>query len=595
MILSLIAILLVGLIAFIWSSRGFFNALIHMACTIAAGAVAFGLWEPISYAILNAAPARGLFSAIEGMAFGLGLAIPFAVSLLLLRVVADVLIRANVMVSSPVNYAGGAICGLVSGVITAGVIVLSLGFFRFNAEFMGFKPVQYDGNGNLVDRQSLILPVDRLTARLYGSLSEGVLASNQSLAQWHPRLETLGPTMRITNGGGKARNSLKPEHMSVMGRFTVGGPGVQLQSLLSDALDPSPQRVADMGGNTPDATSRIEGFIVRVSNAASEKNGKVVIGPGAVRLVVSSADGTDRRVLHPIAVSSQAQAASPTFGRWRFDAADVFIASVGGAAESLYGFEFIVPPGLEPRAIYVRGVRTVIDQSVPALATFTSASARDRAITRLPLLAQGQGAGGVIDLDISTVVTAPIDQQSRSVRGISFGPSLGMNVQKGLERPLEIDDRNVILGGEKTWAISEFNGMQGGMERSLRIDRFAENEDTYFVQVDVSMDSAFTLLNPQIQQMERDKVAVQLIDNNGQSYVPIGFILQDEQIARIRFTPQQPIKTLKDLDESAKRLSRSSPGDKLRLVFRISRGVEVRYFAVGSKALLEFRPPLRGN
>ena len=44
MSLSILCIVIVGGMGWLWLSRGFYSALLNMLCVLIAGAVAFGLW-----------------------------------------------------------------------------------------------------------------------------------------------------------------------------------------------------------------------------------------------------------------------------------------------------------------------------------------------------------------------------------------------------------------------------------------------------------------------------------------------------------------------------------------------------------------------
>ena len=57
MILGLV--LLLALI-WVWTNRGFRSSMLHMVCTIAAGAVAFAVWEPLAQIIIGASPSKGI-------------------------------------------------------------------------------------------------------------------------------------------------------------------------------------------------------------------------------------------------------------------------------------------------------------------------------------------------------------------------------------------------------------------------------------------------------------------------------------------------------------------------------------------------------
>lgn len=95
MIFSAFAILVVLLSGYVWMLRGFFSALLHLVCTVAAGAIAFGFWEVLANLLLD----QG--GALENSAWGIGLALPFALSLIPIRIVFDKLIPANVKLIPP--------------------------------------------------------------------------------------------------------------------------------------------------------------------------------------------------------------------------------------------------------------------------------------------------------------------------------------------------------------------------------------------------------------------------------------------------------------------------------------------------------------
>src|SRR5690349_9512498 len=128
--MMLLTVVIVGLSAYLWCMRGFFSALVHLVCVLVAGAVAFGVWEPLGYWLLSATDDRGTFSFISGVAWGLALALPFGITLAILRGVIDKILPANAQCDTTVDYVGGGVCGLLSGIIVAGIAVLSIGYLR---------------------------------------------------------------------------------------------------------------------------------------------------------------------------------------------------------------------------------------------------------------------------------------------------------------------------------------------------------------------------------------------------------------------------------------------------------------------------------
>ena len=590
MILSLIVIVFWGLLAFIWASRGFYSALINMVCTLIAGAIAFGTWELVGYQILNAAPARGTFAWVEGAAWALGLALPFVLSLALLRLLTDTVLRANVAVSTTVNYAGAGICSLVSTTIVMGVLVLSLGQQRYGKELFGWQPVTYNPNGSITRQGGLWLPVDRLTAGLYSHLSTTSFRTKTPLAKFHPEYDLVGPSLRMTFEGSN-RTTARPEHVTLVGRFTAKSPKSSIDDLLSDGQSAGKQNITKLDGtNFPPAT-RIEGFVLRITSGAAEGNsGKLNVGNAQVRLVAYDERTKKSEAFHPLAVASQADAGSNAFGRWRYDSMDTFIASVGGSSEAVMSFEFPVPEGMKPIALYFKGARIPFDSAVEPTVIAMGPGMRD-SIQAAPAASLGAGSGGAVDvnnLDTSKATTVVIGRNGENPEGIRIGPSIPFTLQEGLHAPLEIDDKRVVRQGEATWSKKDVDQMQQ-VDRALRIETFHVESDTTLVQVVASGDTAFSFLGGVISTLTSRDVPILLIDDTGKSYAPIGLVYQDDLKVTIRYTPGQPIRTISQID-ATNSISRSRPSQRLTLLFRVSKGVKIRYYTAGEKVVAEFSP-----
>jgi hypothetical protein len=600
--LSIISIVVMLGLAYIWLTRGFFSALLHLTCTIIAGAIAFAAWEPMSYWLLDGAPTGGFMSFVGGAAWGLGLLIPFAVSLALLRLIVDKLLPANVVLDRKLDYIGGGICGISAGAITAGLLAISLSFFRFGNDFPS-QPITYGSGGSLVRTSNLWVPVDKLTANLYGSLSERAFRTAEPLAHWHPDLAEEGATMRLSCFDGRGRNTTRTSDFVVQSRFTVGDGGkAPLKELLQDRWNPgSGQKVVDLDGKPFPETSHIEGFVVNFKAGAKEKDGKVAVGGAQVRLVLENND-EERMTVLPVAVSSQAEADKPTPARWRYDAADTYIASIGGAADSLFAFEFVCPPGYHPVALYVKGVRHDVEDNKTRnpKQKFNSSADRDNAIaTGFGLIAAATGksggtnlASGAVDDSESVKLTR---QQPPNSGGGQLPPPEGMRIsemlpfviQKGLHGDLELDEennKNIIKTGSCTLTLDTLQNR--GLEKPIQIQRLQTDSSTIIVQVDVSQNSRMSILGKSTNSDENPPPA--LFDTNGTKYEPVGYIYQDETKIVVSFKPGEPITTMSQLPT----LSRSRPAQKLTLIFRCSKNVNLKYFGLGNKAMATFDPPI---
>lgn len=590
--LDAIVILIAALIAWIWSSRGFFSAFLHMLCVIIAGALAFALWEPTSMLIMSFDESRtGYFT---DAAWGLGLGLPFAIILAILRTACDKLVPANLDLDGIANIIGGAACGAVAGVISTGMVLLSVGYLRVETEFAGYRPIQFDNNGSLVRKSGLIVPVDTLTARFYSMLSTSTFLpfDTETLARWRPELQDEGPLLRTNFEGGKSRQSIARDGFELMGRYQFTS-DKNPKDLTSDALDPNATVARQQsftyvdGEAAQPASSLIEGFVLKFKAPAKETSGRVVIGPGQVRLVVQrdANDPASTMGIQPMAMISQASGDKPALGRWRFDASETYIASVGGASDAMMAFEFLVPKGSTPLALYVKGMRVDVSQMTP-FAKFGSMAERDSAVTSgsiLPAINMSK-MDRTQAAQVKTTAQG-FDQIFRTGAGIPFNVQLQKDNAKGLE----FDDSNWITGG----TLSKFSkkDIQGvGLEAKLSLRRFATTDDTQIVQVTMDKrNTSFGLLSDAAANTDRSK-PVLLLDNNGAPYQAVGYVYRGNQETWIYFNPQSPLSSLSDQEMPT--ISRSQPDQELVLIFRVSKGVKITSVAIGDRVIAELAPPI---
>jgi hypothetical protein len=598
---SIISIIVMLGLGYIWLTRGFFSALIHLLCTIIAGAIAFAAWEPLSYWFLEQSPTGGFMNFAAGIAWGIGLVVPFAVSLALLRLIVDKLLPANVVLEPKLDYIGGGVCGVMSGMITAGVLSLGLSYFRLDDTILG-QSVRYAGvdKGCSVVRESTQwVPVDQWTAGLYGALSERSFRTSEPLAKWHPNMAYEGPSMRLTAFEGKGRTTTKVGDFTVQSRFTVGEGGKsKFPDMLKDRWDPAKgQRVVDADGHEFPADTHIEGFLVNFKAGAKEKDGKVAVGAGQLELVLENNDD-ERLTVYPFAVSSQAEADKPMPARWRYDSDNVFIASVGGAAEALMAFEFPCPNGYRPVALYVKGVRYEIDPSSQPKYKFMGAADRDAMIASGfgQIVAAAGNKGGTTTLAANNIDTSEATVIKRQPLPGStnnqVGPPEGMRItemlpfiiQKGNHGNLDLDEennKNIILSGDAKLPLDVLTNR--GLERTIQVQRLLTTPDTVIVQLDVGQSAKASILGK-----TDSGAAPALFDTIGTKYEAVGFIYQDESMVQVSYKPGEPITSMSQLPT----LSKSRPAQKLTLIFRCSRGVSLKHFGIGTKAIVSYDPPV---
>lgn len=573
MILSAIVILTVLAVAYMWGARGFFSALIHLVCTIVAGAVAFAAWEPLTLAIMNSDTSKtGVFT---DWSFGLGLALPFAVTLGVLRLASNALIPKNVDLDGVTNMVGGGVCGAISGVITTGIFVLSLGYMRFETSLMGYEPITYSNNGSLVRTSGLILPTDRITAAFYSAMSDSTFRTEENLAKWHPDLADEGPLLRINFDDGKSRHVHKPGSFEVLSRYQVeSGPG-----LFNDSFDPQKRRSYTYldGEQAVDTQTQLEGFVVRFNPSANERSGRVIVGNGQLRLVVQNPDGTTTGI-QPAAVISEADQATTQFARWPFETQGTFIATVGGRNETPMAFEFPVPRGSTPIALYVKGIRYTVPSDMKA-AKFSSPSARDT-------WAKGPGltAGGSVTLDTSSAVRRKASAVQASMQ-ISDSIPFNHVLQTDSAGGLNIEEKRIV-DGEAKFDKDRMSGRNA--DPAIQVRRFFVPEDQVLVHVIVdNRNSEWGFVSPVGSGVDTSAAPI-LVDENGNPYPAIGYVYDEANEVWISMRPDAPVRALTDMPL----LSRSKPDAKLVLLFRVGKGQKIKHFAVGNKALLELDPGL---
>lgn len=584
--IHLVVIAIIGIIAYIWASRGFFSAFLHMLCVIVSGAIAFAIWEPISLMIM------GFDSSGSGwltdMSWTIGLILPFSLILSILRLSLDKLLPFNVDLDGVTNLVGGGVCGLVSGVLTAGILLIGGSYLRLGTNLVGYNAVDFESNGSVVRRNAVIPPADRIAAGVFSTLSNTTwrTMSGDSLAKWRPDLADAGHMMRVTfpspDGGG--RQSVKPAAVEVLNRYTYAPRDAK--DLVRDSFDPERNQnyiYLDGSAMSPGQT-QIEGFVVRFKAGAKERNGRIVVGNAQVRLIAQANDGSSSMSITPMAVISQAAGDKPTLGRWRYDSQNVFIASVGGRDDAPMVFEFPMPKTHRPIGLEVKGVRFDVSQMKP-FATFDSMNARDNAI-RGGTIAPTTNLG---DLDASRAVTYRFDPTSQeSFIRVTDTIFQGVTLQKDDMGALEViteGNNNFINGGSHKFANNVLS-RNIGVDRKLQVRRFAATEDTSIVQVtfDGSNDQ-FGKLSSATADVDTKQPPL-LLDQNGTPYSPVGYMYRDNTETWFHFTPQSPIASVDELPS----LSRSSPERRVILLYRVSKNVKIERFIIGSRVVAIFKP-----
>lgn len=582
MILNFLVIIGILVCAAVWGSKGkgfgLFSAFLALVCTITAGGIAFAAWEPVALALLNLSKDGASFfdSLLQDSAWTLGLVGPFLISLLILRLLVDSLVKKNLAFSENANTIGGLVIGALIGALTMGILVTGAGFLRLSPSLLGYQPVE-EKQGSPIYTRSLWIPVDKLTVGLYEKLSTGAFASSTPLAHARPRAFEQAGMQRLTFRG-QARVSIAPDQFKVAGRYLIEG---DAEALLKDSFLNRRQAALYPDESAPVGPSTLVGYVVSFDSGAKEKGGVFVITPGQIRLI-SERDGKFFPI-HPVAVIAQSEAGKNVLYRFRFDASEAFISSIGGGSASVFAFEFILPPNTTPVDLLIKNTRSPVGpDSGLAEKVFRTTLDRDAAVrdgSILTALGGSIGGGGPLDTTGSTRVGVTDGR----VNGINTGNIFpgGATLNRTNRGPLTLNEEGQLVDGEHQFAKTQMN--ERGLDRNLRLDSFASTKDTTVVQVTLSEEGTRTAFGRAVEALESDQ-APMLIDSNGARYEPIGYYYSEGEIVRIRFTPGKPIRSLSE----APTLSRTKRDQTLIFIYRPTKGVKITSFASGQKELISF-------
>jgi hypothetical protein len=137
-----------------------------------------------------------------------------------------------------------------------------------------------------------------------------------------------------------------------------------------------------------------------------------------------------------------------------------------------------------------------------------------------------------------------------------------------------------VRDGEITLKADQTKGIGSGIDQKLQINRFATDETTVIVKVDVSPSHRTPEWGRELDLADKNAPPT-VVDTNGTRYEAVGFVYKDSGITRLRFTRGQPLKGMAE----APSISRNTPDRQLTLVFVVSLGVNIKEFKIGDRVL----------
>jgi hypothetical protein len=215
------SIILVALATYWFGFKeGFFSGVVHLVCVIVAGALSLAFWEPLAHILLG-------ITAFREWAWGLSLLSLFCLLLLLLRVATNLLIPDRQNYPHAVDVAGGLATGLGTGILTAGIGLIGIGFLPVGDLGGGFVRLQSKAGQPGVKNQ-VPFPAT-LTESFYAMLSRGSfapLSSPQGLATGYPSLAKQAWGLhRDTADKGRVELAAAPDDLTVGTPYVGSFPG----------------------------------------------------------------------------------------------------------------------------------------------------------------------------------------------------------------------------------------------------------------------------------------------------------------------------------------------------------------------------------
>ncbi|MCK4874174.1 MAG: hypothetical protein KAS72_15735 [Phycisphaerales bacterium] len=583
MIYQLIVIALVLLIAYWWAGQGALSALLHLACVIAAGAIAFAVWEIVTIKLLF--PAHEFF---ESTGWAIGLLLPFTLALTILRVACDKLIGANLSFQPNIDFTAGAVLGAASGILTAGILVIGLGFLQLQPKFFGYLPiVTNDGSamGSLKRDSKLWLGVDRYTEAFYNLVSNGAFASSHPLNEYQAQLADEANLIRM-NFEGMSRNSMQPGVAKVASMIKVTGNLPALYRFAAD--DAATYHYEDPWNGRPDPGASIYLLTIEFESETREKTGGMAVGNAQFRLVVEDDETGTYTSVVPMAIIGKAEPdpriPGDHLGRWRFEAADEFRGTAGGGATATMAFEFIVPPRHTPRYLSARHLRL----DLPDVSGEMTAAERNAGIAEGTLFsASGRKFVEPSQFNTANMRRVMINRSRDDVIHVSARFPGQWALTRDQLSSLKVNDDRQVYDGEQTFTEEDLTRRPG---RTLAINSFQERPGTRIVKVVVDMTPDNPLALPaSVRGTDANSQIPLLIDRNGQQYVAKGYIYVDRSQVTFAYATGRTIKLISELPS----LSRNQPDRKLTLLFEVTAGVTLTRMSYGPDVRGEFTVNVR--
>lgn len=533
MILPLGCVLFVLLIAYWWANAGVFDALMHLACVIAAGALALALWEPVTTALL-------LTPTLVDYAWGLSLGGLFLGLLAALRITMDKLCPVRPKVARWADWVFGGLMGAASGVLTIGLVLIAVGHVAGAREIAGYEGWKREP-GDPAPRQTadglggIVAIIVDGTGGFYNLVSGNAFApflGNASLATVRPGIAADGMSLlRDSVDAGKGRLGVTPTGLSVAGFYRDTGFGLL------------------RGGTGAFAV------LISAKQPAFDAQGGFTLSASQARLI----DGSTGASAFPAEFAQREENSGDSLVRYAFRGDSDYLGTLTSSAESVACLVFPSAPfgsSKGPFYLQVKGLRFALPEPTPGPEGIAKAV---------------QSGGKAMQLaDASDAPVVPADQL-RTDNGVQ-GMMLDKNALPGSLK----EDGGRLIGGAAE-RISR-SGVAAGDVRyidepsgsKLVVLRCSGNSAVDLFDIDRTRKAA-TRAGPGAQPV--------LIDDKQNIYAPSGYIWRDEQRNEFEVYLEPPKEGF-----TLKRFARAATNGELFILYRVPEGTTLKLVALRDPA-----------
>lgn len=535
---NLILIVFLLMLTFWWSVQGFFNAFLHLVCTIVAGVLAFSFWEPTAMLFMTIKPT---------LAWGTGLLVPFMVFLLVLRSIADRAIGANVFFTDIANKALGFVCGAFSSTLAAGICVIALGFMPLAPDPLGYQPYVVTGDGTVdrADTGFLKPNVEGFAGGFFSDLSAG------SMSPWNHKVSLAYAVPDVVRESHlfRLREDLNasvvatPESIAIEHTFVEQAP---VQGLPLDILNNI------LPGNRTADRKLVNvhvNFSLDIGTYDNDNTMRLAIP--SVRLISHQKGGRNinARLHSPIAVIRQ----NKELGTLDFIPVNSgTYAPYTAAQEEMIGFLFSIPSNADPEFMMIRRLRLPID---PANTTRNNTE---------------RFVAGVGDFNEETYAGV-FGSESTADTPIKFAETnmLPLQISKNYGNQFTYDGHAIVSTDAEQYV--RYPDIVNNLRDRVMANQISVPGHMAMVRAEMSAGQATSIFEKAMLAAEGLKPP-HIVDSRGQTWAPIAFVRLTDRDQHIK-VQRSGIRMIRDLP-----IRDLGDGDKLFLYFQVERPITiVRY------------------